>query len=32
MTPNQEAVFIEERKWDYRRMNDISSLVSLLTS
>jgi hypothetical protein len=28
MTPRQVAVFIEERKWDYRSMNDISYLIS----
>lgn len=32
MTAHQEAVFIEERKWDYRSMHDISLLVCLLTS
>ncbi|KAG2042027.1 hypothetical protein BDR03DRAFT_1088548 [Suillus americanus] len=32
MTSHQEAVFIEERKWDYRSMHDISLLACLLTS
>jgi hypothetical protein len=31
MTAHQEAVFVEERKWDYRSMNDISLLACLLT-
>jgi hypothetical protein len=32
MTAHQEAVFIEERKWDYRSIHDISLLACLLTS
>jgi hypothetical protein len=31
MTAHQEAVFVEERKWDYRSMHDISLLACLLT-